>query len=178
MSCHQNRWRHSDVLNKIMLVISCPITKTGDVTVMFCPRSGLWYHVLSPKQVTSQWCSVQDQAYDIMSCHQNRWRHSDVLYKIMLVISCPVTKTGDVIVMFNIYGLCSPVFKFIVMSRKSTIFWLASIVILRLFSLKILPKRTTHLYMYTNKATTHQTSSKTSQKASTEDYQAYPPTKK
>ena len=37
-----------------------------------------------------------------------------------------------------IYGLCSPVFKFFLMSRKSTIFWLASIVILRLFSLKIL----------------------------------------
>ena len=37
-----------------------------------------------------------------------------------------------------IYGLCSPVFKFIVMSRKSIIFWLASIVILKLFSLKIL----------------------------------------
>ena len=37
-----------------------------------------------------------------------------------------------------VYGLCSPVFKSIVMSRKSTIFRLALIVILRLFSLKIL----------------------------------------
>ena len=37
-----------------------------------------------------------------------------------------------------IYGLCSPVFKFIVMSRKSIIFLFASIVILRLFSLNVL----------------------------------------
>ena len=37
-----------------------------------------------------------------------------------------------------IYGLCSLVFKSIVMSRKSTTFRLASIVILSLFSLKIL----------------------------------------
>ena len=37
-----------------------------------------------------------------------------------------------------IYGVCSPVFKFIVMSRKSIIFLFASIVILRLFSLNIL----------------------------------------
>ena len=36
-----------------------------------------------------------------------------------------------------IYGLCSPVFKFIVILRKSIIFRLASIVILSLFSLKI-----------------------------------------
>ena len=37
-----------------------------------------------------------------------------------------------------VYGLCSSVFKSIVMSKKSTIFRLASIVILILFSLKIL----------------------------------------
>ena len=45
-----------------------------------------------------------------------------------------------------IYGLCSPVFKSIVMWRKSTIFRLASIVIVSLFSLKIL--QTSFLTLY------------------------------
>ena len=54
----------------------------------------------------------------------------------MVFLSCLSTYRGA---LFGfIYSLCFPVFKFVVMSRKFTIFWLASIVILRLFSLKIL----------------------------------------